>query len=180
MMTDVRETLIRPQRYFFKGQTFEEKHFEGLPLRLRKTRKNFACQPSCLLELQPGRRPKTVLFFCLTEFNLLVKLPHKQVISAVHAPAIRVLKKPHFKCPSCAIELSQSSINFQENRLRYILGFAGIPQYVDSGHVDEAMVAFEDDGERICIIRTHLLDEAFIAELQQFRVGDAAVTLVRT
>jgi hypothetical protein len=46
--------------------------------------------------------------------------------------------------------------------------------------VDEAMVAFEDDGERICIIRTHLLDEAFIAELQQFRVGDAAVTFVRT
>jgi len=44
----------------------------------------------------------------------------------------------------------------------------------------ETMVAFEDHSERVCITRYHLMHKAFITEVQQFRVGDAAVTLVRT
>src|SRR5580704_2286451 len=43
----------------------------------------------------------------------------------------------------------------------------------------ETMVAFEDHGERICITRYHLLHQAFIAEVQQFRIWNAVAGLAR-
>src|ERR1700733_12432325 len=117
-MPDIRECFVSALGYFRERQAFEEKHFDGPPLRFWQNGENLAREPRGLRHIQPLRRPQASLLLDFAQLRVLVKLSNKQIVSPVHAPAISKLQEPHLECPSRGIELSHATVNFKEYGLR--------------------------------------------------------------
>jgi hypothetical protein len=85
---------------------------------------------------------------------------------------IRVLKQPHFSSALRRIELRRRAKNFKEHRLHQIFGFTCIAQYSQRDIHHQAMIAVEENGQRIMLPELQAKHYRFITQLGDLLVAE--------
>src|SRR5260370_30652290 len=173
VMAHIRKRFAAPLRNFLKREALKEEHLNRFSLPSRQRGEDFGRQACCLLKRNPRRRPDCVDLLRLANVHVVSVLTDKQVVSPTDAARISILQEPHFKSASCWIELSRLAVDFQKNCLRDVLRLCRITEDTQRSHMHEAVVAFEDHSESICVAVTEFPHNPVVGKAKEVRIGNA-------
>jgi hypothetical protein len=101
---------------------------------------------------------------------LAIELADNQIILAADAAVIGVLQQPHYEFAPQGVKLSRALIDFQENVLQHVFRFRVVAEDAQCHAADHALIAIEEDRQRVAVAGLDFVHERDIIERAQFGV----------